>query len=89
MKQLSVNTLKIDQSFVRECHLVKEDEKICEVIIGLAKSFELQTVAEGIENKEQLHVLQSQGCHFFQGFFFHRPLMPKDVPTIIAARSVA
>ena len=89
LKQLSVNTLKIDQSFVRECHLVKEDEKICEVIIGLAKSFELQTVAEGIENKEQLHVLQSQGCHFFQGFFFHRPLMPKDVPTIIAARSVA
>ena len=56
------------------------DEEIIKAIITLAKSLGLQTVAEGVETKEQVSFLHEHKCDFMQGFYFCRP-MPAEVAT--------
>ncbi|GAE27624.1 diguanylate cyclase/phosphodiesterase [Halalkalibacter wakoensis JCM 9140] len=73
LKQFPVDTLKIDQSFVRELS-GKADEAIVKMIISMAHHLELNVVAEGIETKEQLEFLQQHLCNEGQGFLFSKPV---------------
>ena len=74
LKKFPVNVLKIDQAFVRECYSNKDDAAICKAIISLAKSLELEIVAEGVENQQQLTFLCEQGCDVYQGFYFSKAI---------------
>jgi len=84
LKRLPINILKIDKSFVDECDQVHEDGNICSTIISLAHNLGLTTIAEGVETKQQLDFLLNQGCQYFQGYYFYKPLPEDQVVTITA-----
>lgn len=79
LKQLPFNALKIDQSFVRDIATDINDAAIVKAIIQLGVALDLEIVAEGIENEEQLMFLKNAGCHYGQGFYLSRPLPLKDM----------
>jgi EAL domain-containing protein (putative c-di-GMP-specific phosphodiesterase class I) len=76
LRQLPFSELKIDRSYVTNCHADKVNAGLCETIVELAKRFELKTVAEGIETVHECHKLQGLGCDIGQGYLFAKP-MPK------------
>ena len=78
LRQLPFSELKIDRSYVTNCHADKVNAGLCETIVELAKRFGLKTVAEGIETVHESHKLQGIGCDIGQGYLFAKP-MAKDV----------
>ncbi|OES45852.1 hypothetical protein BA724_01440 [Domibacillus iocasae] len=82
LKQFPVDTLKIDQSFVRELYNNPNDETIVKTIISMAHNLNLNVVAEGIETKEQLVFLQEHLCNEGQGYFFSKPLPANELENI-------
>ena len=74
IKRLPVDTVKLDQSFVRHITSDRGDAAIAIAILSLAQSLDLGVIAEGVETREQLDFLQRRGCVAMQGFFFSRPL---------------
>ncbi|RQH04990.1 putative bifunctional diguanylate cyclase/phosphodiesterase [Paraburkholderia dinghuensis] len=79
LKRLPLDTLKIDRSFVKEAHHDEESAVICSAILGLARSLNLDVVAEGVETSEQLAFLRKQGCTMAQGYYFSRPRLVDDL----------
>ncbi|SDM60013.1 EAL domain-containing protein [Bacillus sp. OK048] len=76
IKELPIDTLKIDQSFVKDIHTNKESKEIAKAIINLAKSIGLTVIAEGIERKEHVDELSNDGYVQGQGYYYSRPLKP-------------
>ncbi|HZG59413.1 MAG TPA: EAL domain-containing protein [Anoxybacillus sp.] len=74
LKRLDVDTLKIDQSFIRDCPHSHDGRAITETIITLAHHLHMNVIAEGVENQEQLDYLADKGCHEAQGYFISPPL---------------
>ena len=83
LKKFPIHILKIDRAFINECATNSDDAAICKAIITLAKSLGLQVVAEGVETKEQLLFLNEQGCDFYQGYYYSRPLNSDQIPSIL------
>ena len=77
LKQLPIDTLKIDRSFVRDIELDLDDRAIIKAMISLARTLNLKIIAEGVETLEQLAYLQEQGSDGIQGFLLSHPL-PTD-----------
>lgn len=77
LKQFPLDCLKIDKSFVREL-ADAQDQRIVQAIIALARSFELEVLAEGVETREQMQALQRLGCDNAQGFYFAQPLTAEE-----------
>jgi diguanylate cyclase (GGDEF)-like protein len=75
LKQLPIDTIKIDRSFVASLHTDESDAAICAAIIAMAKKLGLKVVAEGVEKEEQIEFLKRQGCDQMQGFLFS-PAVP-------------
>lgn len=71
---LPVNVLKIDMAFVRQMLTSPKDKKMVEIIIEIANYLKLKTIAEGVENEEQLETLKQMGCGVVQGFYLSKPL---------------
>ena len=80
LKRLPIDAIKIDMSFVQGIGKDRDDEEIIKVIITLARSLGLQSVAEGVETKEQITFLHEHRCDCLQGFYFCRPL-PAEIAT--------
>ncbi|WP_017727912.1 sensor domain-containing protein [Halalkalibacterium ligniniphilum] len=74
IKHLPVDTLKIDASFIRDINLNKESYAIVKAIVDIAQTLNLNVIAEGVENQEQLLTLSENGCSQGQGFLFSKPL---------------
>lgn len=74
LKILPISKLKIDQSFTRDLGFDRNDRSIVETIILMAKTLELDVLAEGVETREQFDFLDSHGCHKYQGYFFGKPV---------------
>jgi diguanylate cyclase (GGDEF)-like protein/PAS domain S-box-containing protein len=74
LKDLPLDTLKIDRSFIHNLTDDKSDAAIVEAILSLAKHFNLTAIAEGVESREQLLFLRACGCPFYQGILGRPPL---------------
>ncbi len=85
LKKLPVDTLKIDQSFVRAIEPGNDDARICTAIIGLAHDLGLEVVAEGIEWQSHIDFLNAQACDVGQGYFIGRPLPAAGVAPFLAS----
>jgi diguanylate cyclase (GGDEF)-like protein len=79
LKLFPIHNLKIARSFVFNITTNSTDAAIAASIILLAHSMNLKVVAEGVETEEQLEVLRRQGCDYFQGFLFSRPLAAEEI----------
>ncbi len=85
LKQLPLDQLKIDQSFVRDITVDKMDLVMVKTIVDLGVNFEMDVIAEGVETAEQLQLLQQSGCSRFQGYYFGKPVPVEDFAALIAA----
>jgi diguanylate cyclase (GGDEF)-like protein/PAS domain S-box-containing protein len=74
LKQLPLDQIKIDQSFVRDVITDPGNAVMVQTIIGLAKNFRVNVIAEGVENDAQLNFLKQNGCMAYQGYLFGRPV---------------
>ena len=74
LKKLPVDKLKIDRSFIIDIPDNKEDAAITNAIIAIAESLNLKVIAEGVETRNQKEYLLKCGCHFIQGYFYHKPM---------------
>ena len=79
LKQLPVQTLKIDRSFIKDISSDANDEAIAIAIIQLGKSMQLSVIAEGVETQEQAAFLLRHGCRLAQGYFYSRPVLAQDI----------
>jgi EAL domain-containing protein (putative c-di-GMP-specific phosphodiesterase class I) len=79
LRQFKVNRLKIDRSFVREVSVNADDAAITTAIINMAKALNVDVLAEGVENIEQLDFLRAQNCFEIQGFYFSKPVSVEKV----------
>jgi len=77
LKDLPIDSIKIDQSFIRSLSKNKKTLSIISAIIDLAQELELKSVAEGVETTEQFNYFKMEGCDLVQGYYFSRPL-PAD-----------
>ncbi|WP_101759057.1 bifunctional diguanylate cyclase/phosphodiesterase [Oceanicoccus sp. KOV_DT_Chl] len=77
LKKMEVGILKIDQSFVRRLLEDTQDKAIVLAVIQIAKSLNLKTIAEGVEQEELIAVLREMGCDYGQGYYWSRPV-PND-----------
>lgn len=74
LKRFPVQSLKIDQSFVRELTTHADDAAIVTAVVAMARSLKLKVIAEGVETKEQLDFLATLQCDEYQGYYFGRPV---------------
>ncbi len=88
LRQLPFSELKIDRSYVTDCHVDKVNAGLCETIVELAKRFELKTVAEGIETPHESHKLQGIGCDIGQSYLFARPMAKAAFVALLGRRMV-
>jgi len=79
LKNFPIDVIKVDQSFVRDITDDQSDAQIVETIILMARNLGIGVVAEGVETKEQLDLLDSFGCELVQGYYYSRPLPLEDV----------
>ena len=88
LKQLPLQHLKVDQSFVHDLEHKSQDAAIVRTIITLASALQLKTVAEGIETLSQLKFVYELGCHVVQGFLFSPAVSAARFAEMIAAGRV-
>ncbi len=74
LKKMPLDQLKIDQTFVQNVLIDKNDAALVKSIIDLAHNFSLEIIAEGVETEEQLAFLNNHGCHAHQGYLFSEPV---------------
>lgn len=78
LKDLPINTLKIDRSFINNLRLNTTDIAIVKAIITMGHGLDVKVVAEGVETKEQIELLKELKCHYAQGFYIHKPLRTNE-----------
>jgi EAL domain-containing protein (putative c-di-GMP-specific phosphodiesterase class I) len=83
-ERLPANELKIDQSFVRDIKDNRGNQSIVKLVVDLAHAFDMQVVAEGVEDLETLRYLKTIGCDTVQGYYVARPMPQADICEWIA-----
>ncbi|MBI1174350.1 MAG: EAL domain-containing protein [Sideroxydans sp.] len=88
LKQLPLDQIKIDQSFVRDITTDQSDATIVQTIIAMSQSLGLDVIAEGVETEEQLDFLKLHNCRAFQGYLFGKPMPVAEFEQQMAVLSV-
>lgn len=83
LKNLPINKLKIDQSFIRDITNEPKNQIIVKIIISLAKGLGIEVLAEGVETVEELDFLNLCGIDSIQGYYYHKPMPLKDIETLL------
>ena len=89
LTRLPLDQLKIDQSFVRNLGVRHSDDVIVQTIIGMARTLELEVIAEGVETCEQRDTLAAYGCEQYQGYLYSRPVPQEQLVTLLQAHNAA
>jgi len=79
LKRFPLDVLKIDRYFVKDIHHAPVNEALVSSILALCKGLDLGSVAEGIENKDQLESLRKLGCEVVQGYYISRPVPAEQI----------
>jgi diguanylate cyclase (GGDEF)-like protein/PAS domain S-box-containing protein len=87
LQQFPISTLKIDQSFVRDLSIDRDNASIVKTIIQMAHSLGLEVVAEGVESQDQLIFLKSQRCDYAQGHLFGDPMTSDEFCALLIAEA--
>jgi diguanylate cyclase (GGDEF)-like protein/PAS domain S-box-containing protein len=87
LKRFPIDTLKIDKSFVEDIATDSDDDAIASTIIAMAHNLRLSVVAEGVETKEQLDILQAKGCDQVQDYYFCHPIAQGEFESFMLARA--
>jgi EAL domain-containing protein (putative c-di-GMP-specific phosphodiesterase class I) len=85
LKRFPVDTVKIDQSFIRDITTNPDDAAIAKAIISIAHSLTLRVIAEGVETEDQLNFLRAESCDEIQGFFLSRAVPADDFAEFVKA----
>lgn len=83
LKELPFDKIKLDMAFVNGIGVSEKDEIIIQAILLLASDLGLQTIAEGVETKEQVAFLQTFKCNQLQGYYFHKPMMAHELEKLL------
>ncbi|MDD3115609.1 MAG: EAL domain-containing protein [Anaerovibrio sp.] len=83
LKDLQVDVLKLDMGFLKSSDNSPKGGSILAAIMQMARSLNMQTIAEGVETREQVEFLKSIGCQFVQGFYYSRPLPAQEFEKLI------
>ncbi len=87
LQQFPISTLKIDKSFVRDVAISPDDATIVGTIVQMGRNLHMDVVAEGVENEEQLNVLQRLGCTYVQGLLFGDPMSADNYLELLNAQA--
>lgn len=85
LQELPVDTIKIAREFVDAVDENTRSREIVRTIIAMARSMNMSTLAEGIETDSQYAVLMEEGCDYYQGFFFGRPVHEQEFPNVLSS----
>ena len=83
VKRFPIDTLKIDQSFVRDLATDADDASIVSAVISMGKSLHMRVVAEGVETRAQLEFLREHSCPFAQGYYFSQPVVAGEFAQLL------
>lgn len=83
LRKLPINTLKIDKTFIDEIFIESKAALVINNLLNLAHELKLDTVAEGVETKEQKDYLMSKNCKFIQGYYMSKPLVDEEAMKIL------
>ena len=86
LRQFPIDVLKIDRSFVMDLGRNEHGTAICGLVLSIARSLNLDVVAEGVENETQLAYLTKHRCTSVQGQYFSMPVRPEELPEIFRSR---
>jgi EAL domain-containing protein (putative c-di-GMP-specific phosphodiesterase class I) len=89
LRQFPIDRLKIDRSFVAEVITNADDAAIASAVISLARTLNLEVVAEGVETAEQARFLTERQCDIMQGYYFGRPSPPDEISRFLERRCQA
>jgi diguanylate cyclase (GGDEF)-like protein/PAS domain S-box-containing protein len=89
LKHFPIDALKIDQSFVRNLATDDDAAGIVTALIGMGESLRMQVVAEGVETREQLQILQKHACPQGQGYYFCRPVPAEEFGRLLEGETAA
>lgn len=89
LKNIPIDTLKIDQSFVRQTDDAEKNSAIVKLIIAMAKTLNFIVTCEGVETQEQLTLIRNEGCHHAQGFLFSKPMPKKKSQALLQQMKLA
>ena len=88
LKNLPIDTLKIDRIFIEHISHNAQDQVIVASLINLSHSLNLIVIAEGVETKEQVEFLRSLGCDRIQGYFFYKALPAEEIESLLRAQAI-
>ena len=84
LRRFPIETLKIDRSFVTDVDTNRANQEIVKAMIGMARSFGMQTLAEGVEREEELELLFDLGCDHVQGFYFSKAVPDTEFQELLS-----
>ena len=84
LKDIQIDVLKLDMGFLKSSDYSAKGGNILTAILKMAESLKMQTIAEGVETKEQVEFLKSIGCKYVQGFYYSKPLPIEDFEKLIS-----
>jgi diguanylate cyclase (GGDEF)-like protein/PAS domain S-box-containing protein len=87
LKNLPVNHIKIDRSFVKDICNDSGDQAMVASILALSRHLGLEVVAEGVEDLDQFHLLKQYGCKMYQGYYFSKPLSAVKMTEYLVAKN--
>ncbi len=88
LKNFSIDIIKIDKTFIKDITTNINDEAIVKAVIAIANALKIRTLAEGIENAEQLEKLKSLGCDYGQGYYILNPLPAEEIEHYLKKHSL-
>ena len=83
LKKLPIDAVKIDRSFVLDLETDPHDRALVGSIVTLAREFDLEVIAEGVENKNQVDILREMGCQTAQGFLYSKAIPEQEMLALL------